>query len=85
MNSRMLLAAADPKSLAWIPAYEFVGMLLTLAVVIAVGVWVRVRAAHAARQLADEPILDTPSTKRQRRLSPSTAPLAARPSRRRQS
>jgi hypothetical protein len=54
------LAASEAKSLVWIPVSEFVGMLITIAVVIAVGVFLRVRMARAARQLADEPILDTP-------------------------
>jgi len=54
------LAASDPKSLVWIPVSEFVGMLITLAVVIAIGVWLRVRENRAAKRLADEPVLDTP-------------------------
>lgn len=54
------LAASDHKSLVWIPVSEFVGMVLTLAVVIAIGVWLRVHQGRAAKQAADEPILDTP-------------------------
>ena len=59
-NAQTPAPQSKPKSLAWIPEYEFVGMVVTLTVVIAIGVCVRVRQSRAAKQLADEPILDTP-------------------------
>jgi hypothetical protein len=53
-----LAVSARPKSLVWIPISEMVGMVLTLALVISLWVWLRVRQG-AANVPADEPILDT--------------------------
>ncbi len=53
-----LAVSARPRSLLWIPISEMVGMVLTLALVISLWVWFRVRRG-AANVPDEEPILDT--------------------------
>jgi WD40 repeat protein len=55
-------AQPKPQSLAWLPMAEFIGMLITLAMVIGLGVWFRLRSPSVLvlAPADDEPILDTP-------------------------
>jgi WD40 repeat protein len=53
-------APSKPKSLAWIPIAEMIGLAITLTLVIGLGVWMRVRQGRTSKLAVDEPIIDTP-------------------------